>query len=112
MGHVAEMLDGEDPDVDDDAEPCPSQPPQRTRRSICRAPCSSVTPTWGTSQTPSTTISPKEITMPSGRPPMSTTTRLYGIFTDSAGQRPMMVPALFNALLTGMASMPCSSPSK
>jgi shikimate 5-dehydrogenase len=29
---------------------------------------------------------------------MSTTTRLYGIFVDSTGQRPMTVPALFNAL--------------
>jgi hypothetical protein len=36
--------------------------------------------------------------MPPGRPPMSTTTRLYGIFVDSTGQRPMTVPALFNAL--------------
>jgi shikimate dehydrogenase len=36
--------------------------------------------------------------MPPGRPPMSTTTRLYGIFADSAGQRPMTAPALFNAL--------------
>jgi shikimate dehydrogenase len=29
---------------------------------------------------------------------MSTTTRLYGIFADSTGQRPMTVPALFDAL--------------
>lgn len=36
--------------------------------------------------------------MPPGRPPMSTTTRLYGIFADSTGQRPMTAPALFNAL--------------
>ena len=33
-----------------------------------------------------------------GRPPVSTTTRLYGIFAHSTGQRPMTVPALFNAL--------------
>ena len=36
--------------------------------------------------------------MQPGRPPMSTTTRLYGIFADSTGQRPMLAPALFNAL--------------
>jgi shikimate dehydrogenase len=36
--------------------------------------------------------------MPPGRPPISTTTRLYGIFADSTGQRPMTAPALFNAL--------------
>jgi len=36
--------------------------------------------------------------MQPGRPPISTTTRLYGIFAYSTGQRPMTVPALFNAL--------------
>ena len=36
--------------------------------------------------------------MPPGRPPISTTTWLYGIFAHSIGQRPMTVPALFNAL--------------
>ena len=37
--------------------------------------------------------------MQQGRLPISTTTRLYGIVADSIGQRPMLVPALFNALL-------------
>jgi shikimate dehydrogenase len=37
--------------------------------------------------------------MPHGRPPMSTTTRLYGHFAYSTVQRPMPVPALMNALL-------------
>ena len=37
--------------------------------------------------------------MPHGRPPMSTTTRLYGHFAYSTIQRPMPVPALMNALL-------------
>ena len=37
--------------------------------------------------------------MPHGRPPMSTTTRLYGHFAYSTVQRLMPVPALMNALL-------------
>jgi shikimate dehydrogenase len=37
--------------------------------------------------------------MQPGRLPISTRTRLYGIVADSIGQRPMLVPALFNALL-------------
>ena len=37
--------------------------------------------------------------MPHGRPPMSTTTHLYGHFAYSTVQRPMPVPALMNALL-------------
>lgn len=37
--------------------------------------------------------------MPQNRPPFSTTTRLYGIFAHSTGQRTTLVPALFNALL-------------
>ena len=37
--------------------------------------------------------------MPHGRPPISTTTRLYGHFAYSTVQRPMPVPALMNALL-------------
>jgi hypothetical protein len=37
--------------------------------------------------------------MPQGRPPLSTTTRLYGHFTHATGQRSMSLPALMNALL-------------
>lgn len=37
--------------------------------------------------------------MQQGRLPISTTTRLYGIFASSTVQRPMPVPALMNALL-------------
>jgi len=37
--------------------------------------------------------------MPHGRPPISTTTRLYGHFAYSTVQRPMSAPALMNALL-------------
>ena len=37
--------------------------------------------------------------MPHGRPPMSTTTRLYGHFAYATIQRPMPVPPLMNALL-------------
>lgn len=37
--------------------------------------------------------------MPHGRPPMSTTSRLYGHFAYSTIQRPMPVPPLMNALL-------------
>lgn len=37
--------------------------------------------------------------MPSGRPPSSTTTRLYGHFTHSVGQRPHPLAPVMNALL-------------
>jgi shikimate dehydrogenase len=37
--------------------------------------------------------------MPQGRPPISTTTRLYGHFAHATGQRSMALPALMNALL-------------
>ena len=37
--------------------------------------------------------------MPHGRPPISTTTRLYGHFAYATVQRPMSAPAVMNALL-------------
>lgn len=37
-------------------------------------------------------------TVERGRPPVSTTTRLYGIFAHATGQRPMVVPVLFDEL--------------
>jgi shikimate dehydrogenase len=37
--------------------------------------------------------------MAQGRPPLSTTTRLYGHFAHATGQRSMALPALMNALL-------------
>ena len=37
--------------------------------------------------------------MPPGRPPISTTTRLYGHFTHSVGQRPHPLAPVMNALL-------------
>src|SRR5262245_33146330 len=39
----------------------------------------------------------EEITMQPGRPPVSTTTRLY-LFLHAMEQRPVAVPALFNAM--------------
>ncbi len=36
--------------------------------------------------------------MQPGRPPVSTTTRLYGMFLHAMEQRPVAVPALFNAM--------------
>jgi hypothetical protein len=37
MGHAAEILDINDPDLGYDAETFPDQPPQRTMRSTSRA---------------------------------------------------------------------------
>ena len=37
--------------------------------------------------------------MPQGRPPVSTTTRLYGHFAHQTGHRPQPVVAVVNALL-------------
>jgi shikimate dehydrogenase len=33
-----------------------------------------------------------------GRPPAGTTTRLYGLFAHATGQRPLVVPRLFDAV--------------
>jgi shikimate dehydrogenase-like protein len=41
----------------------------------------------------------EEIAMQSGRPPVSTETRLYGMFLHAPEQRALVAPALFNALI-------------
>src|SRR5215467_13099415 len=56
-------------------------------------------PRWEKWHASSTTISPEETTMPQGRPPVSTTTRLYGHFAHQTEHRPQPVVAVVNALL-------------
>ena len=43
--------------------------------------------------------SPEEVTMPPGRPPISTTTRLYGHFAHATVARSLPLAVIANALL-------------